>query len=151
MLLSTTARVNVLNNISGKSGSFTIGSNGNCWLGLSTADPGNTGSSFTEPATASNYARVNIYSLMGTPTTSGAVTSIANDSDINFNMAVKQSDPSAATGADWGTIVAVGLFTASTGGSPYAWGLLDTSVSVPTQSSLHFYQGKFKISIQEAT
>lgn len=145
MLLSTAKSTALLENICGKSSSVTIGSNNNCWLGLYTTKPSDAGSGGVEVGSGKNYSRVNISSLM---TATGR--SIVNSSDINFNAAIVPSDPTAVTGADWGTIVAFGLFTSQTGGTVYAWGSLDSSVTVNTQNTLHFLTGKFEIFLDES-
>ena len=144
MLLSNTASAALLGNICGKSASVSIGTNGNCWLGLFTTKPNASGTGGVEVGSGKNYSRVNITSLM-----SGSGRTIVNSNDINFNAALNPSDPSAASGADWGTIVAFGLFSAQTGGTMYAWGDLDNSVTVNTQNTLHFLAGNFEISLDE--
>lgn len=145
MLLSTTASAGLLTNICGKSASTSIGSNGNCWLGLFTTKPSDSGTGGVEVGSGKNYSRVNISSLM-TVTNRSAV----NANDINFNAAIKPSDPDAQTGADWGTIVAFGLFTTQTGNVLYAWGDLDEPVTVNTQNTLHFLAGKFELFLDES-
>lgn len=146
MLLTTSKSTALLNNICGKSQSFSIGSNENCWLGLFTTKPGSDGSGGVEvSSTNTNYSRVEIHDLM-----SATNRSIKNIYDINFNAAIVPSDPSAATGADWGTIVAFGLFTSRTGSTLYAWGDLDTPVTVNTQSTLHFLKEDFEIFLDES-
>lgn len=145
MLLTTAKSVALLENICGKSASVSIGSNNNCWLGLFTTKPSDAGSGGVEVGSGKNYSRVNISSLM-----SASNRSIVNSSDINFNAAIVPSDPTAVTGADWGTIVAFGLFTAQTGGTLYAWGSLDSSVTVNTQNTLHFLAGKFELFLDES-
>lgn len=145
MLLSTAKSASLLENICGKSSSVSIGSNNNCWLGLYTTKPSDAGSGGVEVGSGKNYSRVNISSLM-----SATGRSIVNTNDINFNAAIVPSDPDAQTGADWGTIVAFGLFTSQTGGTVYAWGDLDESVTVNTQNTLHFLTGKFEIFLDES-
>ena len=145
MLLSTAKSTALLENICGKSTSVSIGSNNNCWLGLYTTKPNASGTGGVEVGAGKNYSRVNITSFMNATNRS-----IANTSDINFNPAIVPSDPSAVTGADWGTIVAFGLFTTQTGGTVYAWGDLESPVTVNTQNSLHFLTGKFEIFLDES-
>lgn len=145
MLLSLTKSSDTLTNIFGKSSSVSIGSNGNCWLGLYTTAPSSSGTGGVEVGSGKNYARVEIHGVM--QVTNRTATNI---SDINFNPAINPSDPSAASGYDWGTIVAVGLFTSATGGSPYAWGTLDTSVTVLTQQSFHILAGDLEVNLTES-
>lgn len=147
MLLSRTASAALLNHLCGKSSSVSIGSNGNCWLGLFTTKPIEEGTGGVEVSSANtNYTRINISSLM-----SATNRQAINLNDINFNAAIVPSDPDAQTGADWGTIVAFGLFTTQTGGSPYAWGDLLTPVTVNTQNTLHFLTDNFEIILDEVS
>lgn len=145
MLLSTTGSAALLNHLCGKSASVSIGSNGNCWLGLFTTKPNDNGTGGVEVGSGKNYSRVNISSLM-----SATNRSAVNTNDINFNAAIVPSDPTAQTGADWGTIVAFGLFTTQTGNVLYAWGDLDLPVTVNTQNTLHFLAGKFELFLDES-
>jgi len=146
MLLSTTKSQALLQNICGQSSSVQIGTNGNCWLGLFTTKPSDSGSGGVEVGSGKNYSRVNIATVM-----SATNRSIVNSNDINFNAAIDPSDPEAATGADWGTIVAWGLWSAQTGGTLYAWGDLDASVTVNTQNTLHFLAGDFELFLDESS
>lgn len=145
MLLSKSASQALLNHLCGKSANVTIGSNNNCWLALFTTKPTDAGTGGVEVGSGKNYSRVNIYSLM-TATDRSAV----NAYDINFNAAIVPSNPDAQSGADWGTIVAFGLYTAQTGGTLYAWGELDAPVTVNTQNTLHFLAGKFELFLDES-
>jgi len=145
MLLSTAKSASLLENICGKSAQVSIGSHQNCWLGLFTTKPNDAGSGGVEVGSGKNYSRVNIYTLM-TATNRSAV----NSYDINFNAAIDPSDPDAQSGADWGTIVAFGLFTSRTGGTLYAWGDLDSPVTVNTQNTLHFLEGNFELFLDES-
>ena len=146
MLLSNAKSQALLENICGKSSSVQIGTNGNCWLGLFTTKPNDSGSSGVEVGSGKNYSRVNISSLM-----SATNRSIVNSNDINFNAAINPSDPDAQSGYDWGTIVAWGLWSAQTGGTLYAWGDLDSSVTVNTQNTLHFLAGNFELFLDESS
>ena len=146
MLLNFSKSKALLENICGKSNSVSIGASGNCWLGLFTTAPSSSGTGGVEvSASGNNYARVNIYNIM-----TATDRTIVNTSDINFNAAINPSDPSAQSGADWGSIVAFGLFQSATGGSAYAWGTLDASVTVNTQNTLHFIAGDFELTLDEA-
>ena len=146
MLLSTTKSASLLSNICGKSASISIGSNGNCWLGLFTTKPAADGTGGVEVGSGKNYSRIEISALM-----SATDRSIKNTNDINFNAAIVPSDPTAVTGADWGTIVAFGLFTTQTTNTLYAWGDLDNPVVVNTQNTLHFLKDKFELFLDEST
>lgn len=144
MLLSKTKSAALLENICGKSTNVQIGSNGNCWLGLFTTKPNADGSGGLEVGSGVNYSRVEISDFM-----TATDRSIVNTADINFNAAIVPSNPDATTGADWGEIVAFGLFTSKTGSTLYAWGDLEESVFVATQNTLHFLTGKFEIYLDE--
>lgn len=159
MLLSPNASQALLNNIAGKSTSAQIGANGNCWLGLFTTLPGDSGTGGVEPSASDNYARIEIHSLMNTTYKSfslGESTATAHDrrignvNDINFNPAIDPDDPSAVSGFDWGTIIGIGLFTAQTGGTPYAWGSLTSSITVNTQSTFHMLAGRLEVILTES-
>ena len=146
MLLNLTKSKALLENICGKSASVSIGSNGSCYLGLFTTAPSSSGTGGVEVSSSgNNYARVEIHSFM-----TATDRTIVNTSDINFNAAINPADHSAQSGADWGMIVAFGLFTGATGGSAYAWGMLDSSVTVNTQNTLHFLAGDFELTLDEA-
>lgn len=146
MLLNLAKSKALLENICGKSTNVSIGSNGSCYLGLFTTAPSSSGTGGVEVSSSgNNYARVEIHSFL-----TATDRTIVNTSDINFNAAINPADPSAQSGADWGTIVAFGLFTGATGGSAYAWGLLDSSVTVNTQNTLHFLAGDFELTLDEA-
>lgn len=146
MLLLNAKSAALLENICGKSASVQIGPNGSCWLGLFTVKPDSNGANYTEVGSGKNYSRVEISNFM-----TATNRSIVNTADINFNAAIVPSDPEAATGADWGTIVAFGLFTTKTGSGLYAWGDLDNSVTVNTHNTLHFITGNFEIFLDEST
>lgn len=85
-------------------GKTDIGALEDLWLGLFTADPGDSGSQVSE-ITGTGYARINVTSLFGA---FDATTGIAvNTSEINFG----------SPGSDWGTGAYIGLLSASTAGT----------------------------------
>ena len=145
MLISLTASSSTLSNIFGKSSSFSIGSLNNCWLGLFTTAPQSDGTGYVEVGSGKNYARVEIHSFI-----SATNRKATNSSDINFNPAINPADPETASGYDWGSIVAVGLFNSATGGAPYAWGTLDTAISVLTKQSFHILAGDLEVNLTES-
>lgn len=177
MKLSTTLSHNLLEHLTGKSQSLNVGAYQNCWLALyvscSQSDAGavefipsndtSTGIYGKEVGSDNNYARINIYSLMNRnymsykkreTTDTPHDYQIGNKTDINFNAAIDPSNPESQSSAyDWGTIIGVGLFTQSTGGSPYAIGLLNDYDTNPPQvtvhTSFHFYRGRFEIFLNE--
>lgn len=144
----------------GSTTSISIGSKGNCWLGLLTAIPSGSSSSASEPPRTSNYDRVNIavngglsnayksYSLQEQAVTTH-YDRLGNTYNIRFNPAIDPDDEEATTGFDWTGIVAVGLFKERTGSNLYAWAELPSSVTVQTGWSLNFLPGRFEISIGE--
>lgn len=159
MLLSPTASQALLNNIAGKSSSVQIGSNGNCWLGLLTTLPTDAGTGAVEPSASDNYTRIEIHSLMNTTYKSfslGEQTATAHDrrigntSDLNSNVATDPEDPDTPKGHSWGTIVGLGLFSAQTGGNPYAWTSLSSPFSVAAGGAAHLLAGRVEIIITEA-
>lgn len=92
------------------------------YFGLSTTVPNDDGTNFTEPATGS-YARVsktNDSTNFPDASTTSGVTSKSNGTAITF------PNPT----ADWGTIVAYGIFTASSGGTPSYVFELDAAITV---------------------
>lgn len=85
------------------------------YLGLSTTDPGDTGSGITEPSGGS-YARVSIGTGSGNWGVSGRV--LSNSNTITFPTAT----------ANWGSVFYGVLYDASTSGNFLASGMLATSV-----------------------
>ena len=83
-------------------GKSDIGALADIWMGLFTADPGDSGSQTSE-VTGTGYARINVTSSMGA---FAAKVSIST-AEINFG----------SPGSDWGTIAYVGFLTASSGGT----------------------------------
>lgn len=105
---------------------FGSGSPATWYVGLSTTLPSDDGSGFTEPVGFS-YARVaktnNVTNWPAAATSSGRTIKV-NGTKITW------PDP---TGA-WGTLVAVGFFTASSGGTPEIVQLLDATIA-PTSGN----------------
>lgn len=99
-----------------------------------TASPGDDDSG-TE-VTGGSYARVAVTNnATNFPAASGGAKSNANA--ITFPTAT----------ADWGTVVAVGLYDASTSGNLLAWADLGTSQSVPSGVTLAIPAGDLDISL----
>ncbi len=95
------------------------------YAGLSTANPGDSGSALAEPSTGS-YARV-----AHSAWTSAASGSLNNSGTITF------PDP---TGS-WGTITYFALFDASTSGNIIRYGALNTSKSPTTGDTVRVNNG----------
>lgn len=166
MKLSATNRQALLGNICGKSASISIGSNDNCYLGLyaeaTESTPGAVelaSGVYGIEVSGKNYARENIAPDMNTTYMAHSLGEtqntphtdrIGNVNEIKFNQAIDLSNPSASTGSDWGNIVGYGLFTASTGGTPYCTGKLTSPVEVVTKWTIHFLKGYFEILIGES-
>ena len=106
------------------------------WVGLSTTTPTETGSNFTEPS-GFNYSRASVTSSMWSAAVGGAPSVKLTSASVVFPVA----------GGSWGTIVAVGLFTASSGGSPFRWGLLDVSRAVALNQQPSFDAGQLRLKL----
>lgn len=105
----------------------------NWFVGLSTTLPTGSGSNFTEPTIGSfAYARVS---------TSGATWSLAVQGDPSTKSNGVAITFPQATGS-WGTVVAFGLFTASTGGTAQITGTLTTSHIVSNGDQVLFAIGE---------
>lgn len=100
---------------------FGSGSPATWYFGLSTTQPNDDGTGFTEPSGGA-YARVaktnNATNFPAAATVSG-VTSKSNGTKITF------PDPTAS----WGSVGWYGIFTASSGGTPEWHNPLDASIS----------------------
>jgi hypothetical protein len=106
--------------------SFTMPTN--LWVGLSTADPLDTGGGLAEPV-GNGYARV---STAGADWNAAATGSTSNANDVTFPE---------ATGAGWGTISHFAIFDASTGGQMLAHGDLSASKAVDAGDTAKFTGG----------
>lgn len=100
------------------------------YLGLYTVAPTDEGGG-TE-VSGGGYARQPF--TLTAPTTAGVT---ENADTITFPTAT----------ADWGTIVAVGIFDAETGGNLLMWGNLTTSKTVSTGDTFQFNAGDLDITI----
>lgn len=103
------------------------------YLSLYTTAPTDTGGG-TE-VSGSNYSRVASTGLF--PVASGASGSVTNSSDIVFP---------AATGS-WGTIAAVGLMSASSGGNLLMWANLTTPQNILSGSVAKFLTGTLTFTV----
>lgn len=99
------------------------------YVALFTATPGEAGGG-TE-ATGGSYARVNSSGKWATP--SGG--SVANNAVITFPTAT----------ADWGTIVAVAIFDAASGGNMVYWSALTANRTVLNGDTFSFPASSFTI------
>ena len=156
MLLDKTTAGGILKGLCGTA-NFPADHSGNCWMGLFTAAPGNspTAASIANiELSGKGYRRTNISAVMNQSYKSyalseAAVTAhdrrIGNADQIAFHEAINESDPDAATGGDWATVTHFGLFSSETATTPFAWGALDSAVTVTTHKVFLFRDGHFEI------
>jgi len=104
-----------------------------CYVGLSTADPLDTGAGLAEPSGGS-YARV---ATAGGDWNAAAAGAIDNANDITFPE---------ATG-DWGTITHFALFDAATAGNMLAHGSLTTSKHIESGEVAKFAAGDLDLTL----
>lgn len=119
----------VLNHVFG-SGSGTYTPASTLYVALFTSAPNDTGASSGTEVSGGGYAR-----QTGTFTTSSGTAS--NDSAIEYPTAT----------ADYGTVVAMGIFDASSGGNLLAYGTLTTSKNVSSGDVLRFNASAVNISL----
>jgi len=97
----------ILNHVVGKTAIFTLPT---AYVALFTAVGTDAGSGFTEPA-GGGYARVATAAADWNSATGSGPSQITNANPINFPTAT----------ANWGNIIAFGLYDASSGGNLLAW------------------------------
>jgi hypothetical protein len=119
----------ILDHIFGK-GSYTPPT---IYVGLSTADPTDTGSGLTEPS-GNGYARVQTSASDWDAASNGT---IENSSDITFTQAA----------GNWGTITHFTLFDAATEGNMLAHGALSQSKLINQSDTAKFEAGDLDISL----
>jgi hypothetical protein len=119
----------ILDHIFGK-GSYTPPT---IYVGLSTADPTDSGSGLAEPS-GNGYARVQTSASDWKAASNG---SLDNAGNITFNQ---------ATG-NWGTITHFVLFDATTGGNMLAYGTLSQSKLISASDTARFEAGDLNISL----
>ena len=107
---------------------------GTAYIALFTAAPSDSGGG-TEVGTGA-YARVVLNSTAASWNAPGTSGTIDNASAITFAVAT----------ANWGTVVAFGLFDTLSGGSLLYWGTLDTNKSVDNGDTAQFNAGSLDIS-----
>jgi hypothetical protein len=71
------------------------------------------------------------------PTSGGSPTVTSNSAQVQFPVAT----------ANWGTIVAAGIFTAATGGTFLGWGNLQTSKAINNGDQAVFNAGDIQVQI----
>ena len=119
----------ILDHIFGK-GSYTPPT---IYVGLSTADPTDSGSGLAEPS-GNGYARVQTSAADWNAASNGTLN---NSSDITFNQ---------ATG-NWETITHFALFDAATAGNMLAYGALRQSKTINESETAKFEAGDLQISL----
>lgn len=107
------------------------------YIGLSTADPGPTGSGFTEPV-GNGYVRVGV-------TNDGAGWSAAASAE-KLNAALIQF--AAASGGNWGIVTHSGIFDVVSGGALLHWAPLDTDVPVNDGDDVRFPASTLKVKLE---
>lgn len=123
----------VLDHVMGKS-SFTMPTN--WYVGLMTTAPNDTGTGFTEVSTGS-YARVTVAAASWNAATAGEPTVADNTSTITFPTAT----------ADWGTIVAFGLWDATSSGNLRMWGTISPSKVVSNGDTASWAAGALDVKL----
>ncbi len=101
------------------------------YVGLSTADPGDSGAGLNEPS-GNGYARVQTEAADWNATVSGL---LDNANTITFNS---------ATG-NWGTLTHFALFDAVSGGNMLAHGILTDAKTVGSGDTIRFVAGDLDV------
>lgn len=104
-----------------------------CYVGLSTADPLDTGAGLAEPSVGA-YARV---ATAGADWNAAAGGAIDNANDITFPEAT----------ASWGTITHFALFDAATAGNMLAHGSLTTPKTIESGEIAKFAAGDIDLTL----
>lgn len=121
----------VLDHVLGKS-AYTMPTN--WYAGLMTVAPNDTGTGFTE-VTGGSYARVTVAAAGWNAATAGEPTVGDNVGAITFPAAT----------ADWGTVVAVGLWDASTAGNMRIWATVSPGKVVSNGDTVSIAAGAFDV------
>lgn len=139
MILSESYANNYLNFLLGNTETLTAPSK--VWVGLSSTDPEAEDGSFTE-LTGGNYSRV-LIRIKGEsyPDKLGTASDrkLANVRQINWDKAT----------ADWPNSLGIGLFSAETGGTPFAYGKLTQPLVIPAGAVALLDPGMMKLYIPE--
>lgn len=111
----------------------------NIYVGLYTVAPtADDGTGATEVPSTNAYARVSTGAADWTAASAGDPTVIDNANAITFPT---------ASGGNWGTIVAFGLFDAATAGNLIAFGNLTTSKAVNDGDTAEFAVGALDVKL----
>lgn len=104
------------------------------YVALSTADPGEDGSSISEPS-GNGYARIEAGT--GTDNWTRTDDSVVNDNVITFSEA----------SGSWGTLTHFALFTAVTAGTFLGSGELDSPQAITTGQTASFPAGDLEVTL----
>jgi hypothetical protein len=111
----------ILNHITGKTAIYTIPT---AYVALFTAVGTDAGTGFTEPSVGA-YARVATAAADWNSASGSAPSQISNANTLTFTTAT----------ADWGSIIAMGLYDASTAGNLLAWDFFGNYAWLPATVS----------------
>jgi hypothetical protein len=131
----------VLNHVMGKG---TLTPNASNWVGLSSTTPTDAGGNFTEPS-GGGYGRVQ---TQGTTATGVAWNAATGTAPAYVDNAAVITFPVAS--ADWvagANLTHVGLFAASSGGTPTAWGVLTTPKPVLNGDTASLAAGAVRVQL----
>ena len=137
MAFTNTGSAGILNGLIGK---ISSGPLSNCYMALSSTAPSPDGTNFTEPSSASGYARaiVGLYSQTATQTMTSPTEGVTQNKDIIFF-------PEATVA--WGTLTHFGLYSSPTGGSLILYGELTTPINVALNYVPLFRVGNFSLNL----
>ncbi len=102
----------------------------NWFCGLFTTSPNEAGTGHTE-VTGGSYARVSMDGADWAAAAGAQPSTVATATTTDFVTAT----------ASWGTVLSFGLFTASSGGDPQWWAVLDASKVVDNGDTVSFAIG----------
>lgn len=125
----------ILNSLFGKTSNFgALGSAPTMYVALFTTKPGEDGTGATE-VSGGSYAREATAATDWNTASNADPSELTNANDIDFGT----------TTASWGTVVAAGLYDASTGGNFLGAFDLTTSKTIGNGDAVSFPAGEFKL------
>lgn len=131
-MLNVSLRNNILNLITAKVLEINVGGTGECYLGLSTTEPNDNGSNFSEPWDCPSYkrTRLNINEAMEWVDVWGKVEngSVSNKTEICTTECQE---------ATWGVFTHFGIFGSEKGGTPLAFDLLTDPDGVADENGVY--------------
>jgi hypothetical protein len=108
----------------------------NLYVGLFTVSPSDSGGGTELTIGQYGYARATVASSAWDETT--PTTLVANHNDITFSV---------NTGTDWGTIVAVGIFDAASGGNLIWWSAATTQKTIQVNDQYVIKSGALTLTL----